>query len=132
MQELEHNVTHDTIEIFHDDTVETIRDDADIVSLGSIKIDEVIEDVLFDPESMPDDEIEWISGDDSEADFDTETTTIDKVVANALLNEIMDEANTWFSTNNVFAQPTPKVLPVSDPKPVHVLRMIDLQELVYK
>ncbi|GKE51689.1 hypothetical protein Tco_1486845, partial [Tanacetum coccineum] len=40
-----------------DNNVETVTDDAEIVSLGSIKINEVIEDAFSDLESMPDDEI---------------------------------------------------------------------------
>ncbi|GJX04177.1 hypothetical protein Tco_0190093 [Tanacetum coccineum] len=79
--------------------VETVTDDAEIVSLGSIKIDEVIEDAFSDLESMPDDEIMSVSGDNDEDDFEKEISPDDEVVADKLLDEIMVESHTRVSTD---------------------------------
>nr|GEV82468.1 hypothetical protein [Tanacetum cinerariifolium] len=74
--------------------VDIVANDAEIVSLRLIKIDEVMEDAFSDLESMPNDEIMSVSCDADEDDFEKETSPDDEVVSNKLLDEIMVESHT--------------------------------------
>ncbi|GJU97024.1 hypothetical protein Tco_1326295 [Tanacetum coccineum] len=94
MYEPDLNVANDTVEIVLDETMvkDTVAGDAEIVSLGSIKIDKVMKDVSSGPESMPDDEIMSISGDDEEAESDKEFfSPNDDMVDDKLIDERIDD-----------------------------------------
>nr|GEW87396.1 hypothetical protein [Tanacetum cinerariifolium] len=106
--------------------VEIVADDAEIVSLWLIKIDEVMDDTFSDLESMPNDEIMLVSGDADEDDFEKETSPDGEVVSDKLLDEILVESHTRVFSDLNSVAPLTNVTSVYDLEPIHVPRMIDL------
>nr|GEU39379.1 hypothetical protein [Tanacetum cinerariifolium] len=70
-------------------------DDAEITFIGSSTYDQEMEEVDFNRELMPDDEIISISGDDNEeADSDQDLNYADEKVVDTTFDELLNEANT--------------------------------------
>ncbi|GKA99328.1 hypothetical protein Tco_0827265 [Tanacetum coccineum] len=108
--------------------------DAGIISLGTVDLDQVIEEAESDLESMPDDDIMSISRDDDEEldDFDKEFSVADEVVVDTVIDEILIEINTEDTTTLVSVAPSTEVPSVSDSKPTIVFPMEDVQALAAK
>ncbi|GJU94512.1 hypothetical protein Tco_1319268 [Tanacetum coccineum] len=101
------------------------------VFLGHHTIDPslFIEKAESDLESIPDDEITSISGDDDElVDSEKELSVADEVEADKVLDKILTEINTEDTTTLVFVTPSTDVSYVSNSKS-HVLPMVNIQEL---
>nr|GEV48242.1 hypothetical protein [Tanacetum cinerariifolium] len=81
------------------------NDDAEITFIGSSPFDQEMEEADFDLESMPDDEIMLISGDDNkEVDYDQELSTVDEKAADNILDKLINKENN--KDANVFAATT--------------------------
>ncbi|GKE42543.1 hypothetical protein Tco_1469827 [Tanacetum coccineum] len=120
MYEPDLNVANDTVEIVLDETMvkDTVAGDAEIVSLGSIKINKVMKDVSSGPESMSDDEIMSISGDDEEAESDKEFfSPNDDMVDDKLIDEVMTNANTCVNIDTNSIAHSTEIPLITDPKP---------------
>ncbi|GJW46520.1 hypothetical protein Tco_0078166 [Tanacetum coccineum] len=104
-----HILEHETIV---DENVEDpLATDSGIRLLGNVDLDQimkVMEEADSDVESMPDDEILSISGDDDkEDDFDRELPLADEVVADHVIDEILNEVNKE-DTHTIISVVTPK------------------------
>ncbi|GJS84858.1 hypothetical protein Tco_0751399 [Tanacetum coccineum] len=109
-----------------------MANDYELISVGTININQAMKDVSSDPKSMPDDEIMSILEDNEEAESDKELSSTDEVVAGTVINEILTKINTGISTSNVSDATATEVPTVSDNKSSLVSKLADVQELVAK
>ncbi|GJT73268.1 hypothetical protein Tco_1032554 [Tanacetum coccineum] len=113
--------------------------DVDIRSPSSLSIDIDMEDVLSDQESVPNDESTSMSNGDDYSD--KVLSPQDEVVADKIIDEVVELNNTSsvevmkkqkkdisVSTGHVSAASISKVPSISDPQPIHIPKMIDVQE----
>ncbi|GJU89191.1 hypothetical protein Tco_1301614 [Tanacetum coccineum] len=108
-------------------------DDAEITFMRATAFDQVVEEADSDVESMPDDEILSISRDDDKEDnFDRELPLADEMVADHVINEILNVVNKE-DTHTYIYDVTPKEVSfVSVPQSASDSSLWDVQAIISK
>ncbi|GJV32775.1 hypothetical protein Tco_1393175 [Tanacetum coccineum] len=88
-----------------------MHDTSDITLIGSSHVDQEMEEADSDLESMYNDKIISVSGNDDDDDDFEELSKADEIAANNVSDKLISIANTWDADINVFAANAPK----SDP-----------------
>nr|GEV81372.1 putative reverse transcriptase domain-containing protein [Tanacetum cinerariifolium] len=129
--ESENILADENVEMPLDDNLkmDEMVDDSELKSLGTIYLDQTMKDVSSDPESMFDDEIMSISGDDDEAESDKEIYKADEVEADNIINEVLTKINKGVSTSNASVKTTIEIPIVSNLIKIHTSPLADVHEL---
>ncbi|GJR45894.1 hypothetical protein Tco_1313997 [Tanacetum coccineum] len=109
-----------------------MHDAADTTLIGDSHADQEMEEAHSDLESMPDDEIMFVSRNDDEDDDSKELSMADEIAADNLIEKLISVANTRDANTNVFAATDLPISTVSASTSTIVTSPRDVQALIVK